>query len=353
MVRRRAGTALAAAALLLTAACSDPGTGTSAGRSADGGGGGGGKDERLRIAFFGFAKVNSFAQATFAGIKEYARGHNAEAEFLDPNFDAQTQVRQMQDAITSKRFDVFLVQANDGAAVQPQVRAALKAGITVVTVFTPIGPRFDTAEPQVPGTVSVVDVPVDNGRVLGEMGLDACRSKAGGDGGDGGGDADSCQVAYLEGFRSLPLDNARTKAVEKALAKGGPEVELAAKVEGGYTQQSGRKAMQDILQTVPDVDVVIGSSQAIAGAQKVASGKGIAFVGNGGSRQAVKAVRDGKWFATYYLSPKRMGAKAAEFGLEKERGGKVPATTVATDLALKGAKGTRSTLKGVEGEYDE
>ncbi|MFC4006485.1 substrate-binding domain-containing protein [Nonomuraea purpurea] len=51
--------------------------------------------------------------------------------------DAQAQVRQLQDAVTAQRFDVFVVQANDGAAVVPAVRSAVQAGISVVVHFTP------------------------------------------------------------------------------------------------------------------------------------------------------------------------------------------------------------------------
>ena len=87
------------------------------------------------------------------------------------------------------------------------------------------------------------------------------------------------------------------------------------------------------------------------GADDVAEGKDIAFIGNGGSRQAVKAVQDGHWYATYHLPPKTMGSKAAESGLRKERGGKVPAGSVVVDPEA--AKGTRKTLEGVVGEYDE
>ncbi|MER7498995.1 sugar ABC transporter substrate-binding protein [Nonomuraea pusilla] len=323
----------------LTTACVAPatgaGTGTAAGTSATAGG-------HKRIAFFGFARANAFASATWAGIEEYAKAHDAEAEFFDPNFDAQTQVQQIQDAVTSKRFDVFVVQANDGAAVVPAVRQAVAAGITVVAEFTPVGTRYDTAESQVPGVITLIDVPTDNGRVLGELGVAACRSRK----------LDPCEVAYLEGFKSLPLDNARTEAAVKALTAE-PGVKLAARVEGGYTKESGRKAMQDVLQSQPGVDVVIGSSQAVAGAESVLKGKDVLLVGNGGSRQAVRAVQEGRWFATYCLPERTAGAKAAELGLAKARGQNVSETNSETSLAPGGGKGTKDALAGVQGEYDE
>ncbi|WP_347354809.1 substrate-binding domain-containing protein, partial [Intrasporangium sp.] len=165
-----------AAAVLLTAACSvgpststappaataggtataDPVTGPDSVVKVD-------ESKKLAIAFFGFARANSFAQATWAGIEGYAKDHNATAEFFDPNFDAQKQASQIQDAVTSGRYKVFIVQANDGTAVIPAIEQAVAAGITVVVEFTPIGTRYDTLEPQVPGTITLIDVPTENG----------------------------------------------------------------------------------------------------------------------------------------------------------------------------------------------
>ncbi|TDD96457.1 sugar ABC transporter substrate-binding protein [Actinomadura rubrisoli] len=326
----------AAAGLVLLAACADPDDGAS--------GTGVAKGNAKSIAFFGFAKANSFSTATFEGVREQAGKEGGKAEFFDSGFDAQTQVRQLQDAITAKRFGVFVVQAVDGTAVVPALRNAAQTGIAVVVQFTPVGVRYDTAEPQVPGTISLVDVPTENGKRLGRLGAAACQSKK----------LRPCEVAYLEGLKTLPLDNARTKAVVQTL-KGAPGVKLVAQVEGGYTRDSGRKAMQDLLQAHPNVRVVIGSSQALFGAEAVAKGKDILYVGNGASRQAVAAVREGRWFGIPYLPVKTAGAKAAELGLAKARGQYVAPATDLSTLAPNGGEVTKSLIasSGITGEYAE
>ncbi|MET0425863.1 MAG: sugar ABC transporter substrate-binding protein, partial [Actinoplanes sp.] len=266
-------------------------------------------DKKLSIGFFGFAKANSFAQATWSGVQEYAAANNAEATFLDSNFDGPTQVNQLQDAVTSKRYDVMIVQANDGTAVVNPVKQAVAAGITVVVEFTPIGGKYDTADPQVPGTITIIDPPTVNGEGLAKLGLEACKTVV-----DSG-----CKVAYLQGFANYPLDTARTKAAVDALKAGGA-AEVISNFVGGYTPDSGRGAMQNLLQAHPDVNVVIGSSQALAGATPLAAGKKITFVGNGNSTQAYDFVNKGTWYATYALPEKADGAKAAELGLKKARG---------------------------------
>ena len=183
-------------------------------------------DEPLRVAFFGFAAANGFAQATWAGVQEGAAAIGAEVEFFDPVFDANTQISQIQDAITAGDWDAFVIQANDGNAVVPVIEEALAAGIPVVGEFTPIGPDYSTIEPQVDGLIFVGAAPVDNGVILAEMAIEACEG------------IDPCNVAFLEGFRALPLDVARTAAFHSTIAAA-DGVELITSIEGGYLPDTG------------------------------------------------------------------------------------------------------------------
>lgn len=334
-LRLLASAAVAAALILSSLSCSRPQTGIGGPTVAKS------PEQQLRIGFFGFAKANSFAQATWAGIQEYAAGHNATATFLDPNFDPTTQVNQLQDAVASKLYDVMIVQANDGTAVVAAVKQAVAAGITVVIEFTPVGGRYDTTDVQVPGTVSIVDAPTLNGQGLATLGLGACKELA----------AAPCKVAYLQGFANYPLDTARTNAAEAALRAGGADV--VASVVGGYTQDTGRAAFQNVLQAHPDVQVVIGSSQAIEGAAPLAAGKNIKFVGNGGSTQAFSGVQSGAWYGVYVVPEKAEGARAAALGLAKARGQAVPAATDARTLTPYRGLGTKETLQGQRADYSD
>ncbi len=299
--------------------------------------------ETLQVAFFGFAQANSFAQATWGGVQDAAEANDAEATFFDGNFDAQAQIAQLQDATTSGQFDVFVIQANDGGAVVPAVEEAIEAGIVVVAEFTPIGTAYDTLEPQVDGMIFAGDVPTENGQVLGELGVEAC------------GDRDPCRVAYLQGFQALPLDNARTEAV-LAEFEAAPNVEVVATPEGGYTVDQGLQAGQDLLLAHPDVDVIIGSSQAIAGVEQALeqgnmSTDQVMLVGNGGSTQAVTAVQEGRWYATYFIPEREAGKVATELGLRKARGEDVETSF---DTATLGpAAGTQDALEETTADYDD
>ena len=122
------------------------------------------------VAFFGFAAANSFAQATWAGVKQAAKQAASSAKFFDPNFNAQTQVSQIQDAITSGQYQAFVIQANDGNAVIPAIQQAVKAHIAVVAEFTPIGSNYASITPPIPGVTFVGESPVHNGTELGALG---------------------------------------------------------------------------------------------------------------------------------------------------------------------------------------
>ncbi len=352
-----------AALALVAAGCGGGGSSSSstssAATTAPGGGGsaatstGGFKNTKVKkVAFFGFAAANSFAQATWAGVQQAAKQYGAQAKFFDPNFDSQKQVSQIEDATTTGQYQVFVVQANDGNAVVPAVKQAIRQGITVVGEFTPIGPNYATITPQVPGLIFVGEAPVANGHKLGRLGIEACKG------------LDPCNVAYLEGFKSLPLDNARTRAVLETL-KTAPNVKVVADVEGGYTQSSGLKAAQDVLSAHPNVNVIIGSSQAIEGAQQAVRQAGrlpsnpsqlkqktmIRLIGNGGSCQAVRAVEAGQWFAAYVIAERSSGAKATELGIKAANGARVP-HAYNTDR-LQDPMGTRQVLltTGFKAQY--
>lgn len=338
---RAAFAALGALALALTAtACSNPNTAASGGTSSSASAAA--SDQELKVGFFGFAKANSFAQAAWAGVQEAAQENNATAEFVDSNFDGAVQVQQLTDAVTSKRFDVVVIQANDGTAITQPVKQALAAGITVVVEFTPIGGRFDTTEPQVDGVISIVDAPTANGEGLASMGLAACKQLG----------KQPCQVAYLQGFDNYPLDAARTTAAVDALKAGGADV--VASPIGGYTPDSGRAAMQNVLQANPGVNVVIGSSQAIEGASALTEGRtDILYVGNGGSTQAYAGVEDGSWYGTYVIPEKTDGKTATELGLKKHRGEDVAMSTDSATLTPFKAIGTKDALAGLTAEYSD
>jgi ribose transport system substrate-binding protein len=262
-----------------------------------------------KIAFFGFWKSNSFTQAVLAGVQEAAEAKGIEVvDLTTAEYDGVAQIKAVQDQTVKGDADMYVVLASDSVGMATAAQEAIDAGVTVVAGFTPLGSDFTTLEPQVPGLVVVGETPVDNGKALAEMAIAACA------------DLDPCNVAYLEGLKALPLDNARTESFVKTLTEGAPNATIVAQVEGGYSPDTGKKAAQDALQANPDINVMVGSSQAILGATDVVDTTKVKLIGNGSSSEAFDNVNAGKWYALYNMDVRGMGTKSVENGLEAAAG---------------------------------
>lgn len=293
-----------------------------------------------KIAFFGFWKTNSFTQAVLAGVEETASAQGIEVVDLSPTeYDGAAQIKAMQDQTVKGDAQVYITLAIDPVGLATAAEEAMGQGIKVVAAFTPLGPLFDTLEPQVPGLIVAGETPISNGEVLGKLAGKACADK------------NPCNVVYLEGFKTLPLDNARTKAFGEALAATAPNAKIIASLEAGYSPDTGKKAAQDALQANPAIDVMVGSSQAILGAQDVVDTTKVLLIGNGSSKEAYAAVNSGKWYALYNGDIKGIGKKSAELGVKAANGETV--NPVFDTSTLLDPMGTKDVVAGLVGDYSD
>lgn len=293
-----------------------------------------------KIAFFGFWKTNSFTQAVLAGVEETAMAQGIEVVDLSPTeYDGAAQIKAMQDQTIKGDAQVYITLAIDPVGLATAAQEAMDQGIKVVAAFTPLGPKFDTLEPQVPGLIVAGETPISNGEVLGKLAAKACADK------------NPCNVVYLEGFKTLPLDNARTEAFGKALAAGAPNATIVASLEAGYSPETGKKAAQDALQKNPVIDVMVGSSQAILGAQDVVDTTKVLLIGNGSSKEAYAAVNSGKWFGLYNGDIKGIGKTSADLGIKAANGETV--NPVFDTSTLLDPMGTKDVVAGLVGDYSD
>jgi ribose transport system substrate-binding protein len=291
--------AIAAAGL---SACGDDDSG---GGSASSGGDSGGKT--YRVAFLAASSQNGYNKAVFEGIQNKAKElGNVDAKILDGRFDAQVQFNQLQDTAASGQYDGIVIVPNDTVSIAGAVGAAKSANIPVVTALFPIGQNLTQLEPQVPGIVATVASPPANGaKKQAELAAEYCADK------------DPCRVMILIGQRQFPFDKVRYDAYTSVL-KQHPNIQVVATLEGNYDRDQSLKAMQDALQSNPKFDVLLSNAdQQTAGAQIALKNAGINpkdvyLTGAGGTKEAVKAVRDGTWKADYLNFPVTQGEQALE-----------------------------------------
>jgi ribose transport system substrate-binding protein len=275
------------------------------GEASSGGGDSGGKT--WRVAFLAASSQNGYNKAVFEGIQNKAKElGNVDAKILDGRFDAQVQFNQLQDTAASGQYDGIVIVPNDTVSIAGAVGAAKSANIPVVTALFPIGQNLTQLEPQVPGIVATVaSPPADGAKKQAELAADYCADK------------DPCRVMILIGQRQFPFDKVRYDAYTSVL-KQHPNIKVVATLEGNYDRDQSLKAMQDALQSNPKFDVLLSNAdQQTAGAQIALKNAGIDpkdvyLTGAGGTKEAIKAVRDGTWKADYVNFPVTQGEQALE-----------------------------------------
>jgi len=286
------GAAVSAAALALAGCASGGSSGSGSTQS--------GSSEPLQIAYMSFAVANSYDAPMLDAAKQVASANNAVVTVFDANNDPQAQFTQLQDAVTSGKYDGIITQPIFGAGLVPAVQQAIAAGIPVVNIDQILGSDLSTLEPQVDGlSGNVTFVPTKLGHTLGEQTVAACKA----------GNLDPCNVGYLYDIKASALDVAIRQGFDDA-TKGSP-VTVVAEGESFFTPATALKAVQDMLQAHPEINTIVGSDQGLQGADQALAAVGktgqIAEVGFGGSEAAVKGVTSGAWFADVVQAPATEG----------------------------------------------
>lgn len=297
---------------------------SAAGGATDGG-------ESYSIVFLAASSQNGYNQAVYEGIEERAKqlsadlGITIETKIQDGQFDANTQLSQLQNAGTTGQADGIIVVPHDG----PALTAAFPLGndVPVVSVLNPIGPDITEMEPQVEGVVSTVATPPAVGATLqAESAVEYCA------------DIDPCKIGLLAGLLNSPLDIERIDAW-KAVLGAHDNIQIVGTVEGAYDRDQSLTAVSNLLQANKDLNGIISSAdQQTMGAQIALENAGIDpstvfLTGGGGTEEAVQAVLDGTWTNSYVNVPASMGEEALQQLINQLRGEAVETAVDADSLA--------------------
>lgn len=296
-------TAVAAAAMVL-AGCSSSGSPSASPQT--GGSAVANSGKTLQIAYMSFAVTNSYDAPMLAAAKTEAEDSNAQLTVFDANNDPKAQFSQLQNAITSGKYQGIITQPIEGTNLIPLVQQAISKGIKVVNIDQTMGADLSTDKPQVKGlSGNVTFVPAKIGTQLGQQVVAACASK----------NLNPCKIGYLYDIKASSLDGALFKTFSAAIA--GSPVKIVASGQDFYTPSGGLTAVQDMLQAQPDLNLIVGTDQGLEGAvQALSAAKKtgqILLVGYGASAAGVAGVKDGTWFSDVAQAPAsegRLGVKA-------------------------------------------
>ncbi len=268
----------------------------------------------VNIAYFA-PLANTYVQAEIVGInKVLAKNKNVKLTKFDSGFDATKQFNQVQDAITQKKFDGFILLPLDSVGLVPAAEQAIAAGIKVVSLDTPLGPLQTTNKVQVKGASgSVFDPWTLRATWAVKLIAKACKG------------LNPCNVAWMGSVQALPSEKAYHDATLAGLKKY-PSIKIIADVDGGaYTAAGGQKVSQDLITAHSDMNVLVANGdQPAAGAVLSLEAAGVIdkvkLIGGCPSKISKPLIQAGKEWGTWACTPEDEGRLAAELVIKAING---------------------------------
>lgn len=276
------------------------------GGSDDANGSGAAAAKNLRIAFFTDSLDNAYLQAGMAAAKDVAAKRGVKLDVISAGWDPNKQLTQIQDAVTSQRYDALVVESIDGQVTCKTLTRAAKQ--MVVSIYNaPICGNY--ADLFTPGTVGFFG---RNEYAGGMMMADQVAKAIGKKG----------TVGYISGPVQAGIVKNGTTAGIKARLKQYPGVKLVAELDGAWDPAKGLGATQDLIQAHPDVDAIIfGVDQmavpSIAWLKKNHKLGDRKIVTLGGTTQGLQLIQEGSIYSSINSLPREEAAYAVEAAVDK------------------------------------
>ena len=258
--------------------------------------------KQINVAYLSFAITNSYDAPMLAAARAVATAEGVKVTVFDANNDPKVQYTQLQNAISSGKYQGIITQPIFGTGLVPLVKKAIAKKIKVVNIDQILGASYTTDKPQVKGlSANVTFLPSKIGTQLGQQVIAACASK----------NFNPCKVGYIYSIKASTLDVAINKGFSDAIA-GNSAIQVVAEGESFFTPSIALGAVQNMLQAHSDLNVIVGSDQGIEGAvTAVAAAKltgQVLLVGFGASGAGVAGVKSGAWFSDVAQAPASEGS---------------------------------------------
>jgi ribose transport system substrate-binding protein len=258
------------------------------------------------IAYFMAGSTVPYLQARQKGIEDAVKKiDGASVASFDPQYDPKKQISQIQNAIASKKYNAFIVDATDGDSLcKILTEDAPAANIAVVNVAGPICGQAAKPDPKdhwAAGTVAIIDnQSVDN---FIEYLQYIIKENPG------------PQKVVVLGAPALHPRTGITKAALKAVTAEHPDFKVVGTAETDFSVLQGQQKAQALLAANKDATIIFSVfsdlSQGAVTAVKQAGLTGkVKIYDIGGSGPLIKLVKDGTVQATTAGFPVSAGAAA-------------------------------------------
>ena len=284
---RTALAAVAISSLTLVAACGSGGTQPATGAGSTAGSGSGNKT----IAFSPLALKIPAMKGLSEGVKGYGASKGYTVLVQDPNLDPQKQVTDLKSVIESGRVAGAWVIAVQPGALKDLVKTAQEKKVALLVNGVPAD--YGLSGPQPGITFDTIDYAA-GGKAQGEALAECVNQKLGG----------TANVIWMVSGPGTAGKADAEKAQMDALKTGAP----GAKIISTIVTSDRAKALTDVgsaLQGNPNANAVLATNDEAAlgalGAFAAAGKKAPCIVEGGGNDEVLKAVEDGKIYASVAL----------------------------------------------------
>ena len=246
------------------------------------------KGQKMNIAFFTIGSTNDYLVEQNNAVKEEAEKLGADVTTYDGNFESSQQVDQIQSALSSGKYNAIIANP-----VDPELECNLLSktpaseNILVTIMVGPLCDRggADGAKTWVPGTLNFVG---GDGQpeTLEAYFEEIAKANPG-----------KHEIALLVGPQDNPPSINAVNAMKAVVAKN-PNLTLGATYYTDYSSQQGYQDTQTLLQSHPNVDLIVNSYAEITvgevAALKQAGGEAeVKLYDKGGDSFDAAQVKDG------------------------------------------------------------
>lgn len=266
-------------------------------------------DDTLNITLINQGSGQPYIAAYKNCFEKAEKDLNIKVNLVDGGWDANQQANAIQNAISSGA-DGIVISPVDPSAVCTYVDEALDAGIEVCALTTQIG-TGDAEDPVYPETVGLVGhIETEVGRTAMDIAAEALDR--------------SGKIAIIEGTPGMSDTEGRKKGIDEE-NKEYPDIEVVSRVCGEWVVDKEYTAMQNIIQSNPEVELVICHSDNMAvGAAKALEDADmtdkVKIVGIGGSKDALDLIKKGEIYGTIMYVPETEAYTALEATAKVVRG---------------------------------
>ena len=278
-------------AITFLAACGTGTPKTSDSTSSKGGNG----SKGYKVAYIARAQSDSFAAWLANAVKDEAKKYpDIKLDVFDGQANDDTENSMIENAITNK-YDLVIVQPNNGEAQRPYVEKVVKAGIFAITTNARIS--------GIEGASSVDANPYEQAGVNARAAIEQIPQNA--------------KVVVLDGPSGNFHADERRKSWQKEFFEKRPDVKIVGEQIANWNKDEAMKYMEDWIQSNDKIDAVISMNDNMAaGALEVVKDnpkyKNMLAYGVDGTAEALLLIQEGRMTSTCMQSAYDLATKLLE-----------------------------------------